>query len=97
MRSQYLGKTVTMGVRPEHLVEASRLGAAGTTSVPVTIDIVEQLGNENFIYLLNGSTLLTARMAPDLRVQRGDQASMRLRPQETIRQHRGPSRSQRLH
>ncbi|MFN8663939.1 MAG: sn-glycerol-3-phosphate ABC transporter ATP-binding protein UgpC [Thermomicrobiales bacterium] len=79
--SQYVGKTVTMGVRPEHLVEASRLGASGTTSVPVTIDIVEQLGNENFIYLLNGSTLLTARMAPDLRVQRGDRINVAVLPE----------------
>jgi multiple sugar transport system ATP-binding protein len=79
--SHYVGKTVTMGVRPEHLVEASRLGATGTTSVPVTIDIVEQLGNENFIYLLNGSTLLTARMAPDLRVQRGDRIDVSVLPE----------------
>ena len=79
--SQYVGKTVTMGVRPEHLVEASRLGSAGTTSVPVTIDIVEQLGNENFVYLLNGSTLLTARMAPDVRVQRGDRINVAVLPE----------------
>jgi multiple sugar transport system ATP-binding protein len=47
----------------------------------VTIDIVEQLGNENFIYLLNGSTLLTARMAPDLRVQRGDRIDVSVLPE----------------
>ena len=79
--SQYVGKTVTMGVRPEHLVEASRLGAGGTSPIPVTIDIVEQLGNENFVYLLSGSTLLTARMAPDVRVQRGDRIDISVTPE----------------
>jgi multiple sugar transport system ATP-binding protein len=69
----FVGKTVTMGVRPEHLVEISRLpGFIPGMAIPVTVDIVELLGNENFVYLLSGSVLLTARMAPDLRLHRGD-------------------------
>jgi multiple sugar transport system ATP-binding protein len=69
----YVGKTVTMGVRPEHLVEVSRLpGFIPGMAIPVTVDIVEQLGNEIFVYLLAGSTLLTARMAPDMGLHRGD-------------------------
>jgi multiple sugar transport system ATP-binding protein len=69
----WIGKTVTMGVRPEHLVEVSRLpGFIPGMAIPVTVDIVEQLGNEIFVYLLAGSTLLTARMAPDMGISRGD-------------------------
>ena len=69
----WIGKTVTMGVRPEHLVEVSRLpGFIPGMAIPVTVDIVEQLGNEIFVYLLAGSTLLTARMVPDMGIQRGD-------------------------
>jgi multiple sugar transport system ATP-binding protein len=69
----WVGKTVTMGVRPEHLVEVSRLpGFIPGMAIPVTVDIVEQLGNEIFVYLLAGSTLLTARMAPDMGINRGD-------------------------
>jgi multiple sugar transport system ATP-binding protein len=105
--AQYIGQTITMGVRPEHLVEVSRLGdhVKGTT-IPVTVDIVEQLGNENFVYLLNrpngrrggveeiklteyesetmartGSTLLTARMAPDVRLIRGDRIEVGAAPE----------------
>ena len=106
--AQYIGKTVTMGVRPEHLVEVSRLGGhvQGMT-IPVTVDIVEQLGNEIFVYLLNrpngrrgveadeiklteyeaetmsrtGSTLLTARMAPDVRLIRGDRIEVGAQPE----------------
>ena len=78
--SAYVGKNVTMGVRPEHLVEISRLGGGSAASIPVTVDILEQLGNENFIYLLNGSTLLTARMPPDVRVSRGDRIDVGVLP-----------------
>ncbi|MFT4039533.1 MAG: sn-glycerol-3-phosphate ABC transporter ATP-binding protein UgpC [Thermomicrobiales bacterium] len=78
--SAYVGKNVTMGVRPEHLVEISRLGGGSAATIPVTVDIVEQLGNENFIYLLNGSTLLTARMVPDVRVTRGDRIEVGVLP-----------------
>jgi multiple sugar transport system ATP-binding protein len=99
----YVGQTITMGVRPEHLVESSRLGnAVAGTSIPVTVDILEQLGNENFIYLLNrpkgrredhelslteienprtGSTLLTARMPPDVRLVRGDRIEVGALPE----------------
>ncbi|MBA2598230.1 MAG: TOBE domain-containing protein, partial [Chloroflexia bacterium] len=69
----WIGKTVTMGVRPEHLVEVSRLpGFIPGMAIEVTVDIVEQLGNEIFVYLLAGSTLLTARMVPDMGIHRGD-------------------------
>jgi multiple sugar transport system ATP-binding protein len=71
-----------MGVRPEHLVEVGRLnGHAKGMAIPVTVDIVELLGNENFVYLLNGSTLLTARMAPDMRLHRGDRIEVSALPE----------------
>ena len=52
----YIGQNVTLGVRPEHLIERSRLdGTAPPDSmIPVTVDIVEMLGNELFVYLTNG-------------------------------------------
>lgn len=80
--SNYIGRNVTMGVRPEHLVEVSRLaGFVPGMSIPVTVDIVEQLGNEIFVYLLNNGTLLTARMAPDTAVHRGDRIEVSALPE----------------
>jgi len=69
----YIGKTVTMGIRPEHLIERSRLqGQAPEGSlIPVTVDVVELLGNEIFVYLTNRGSTLTARMPPDLHLERG--------------------------
>jgi multiple sugar transport system ATP-binding protein len=71
----YIGKTVTMGIRPEHLIERSRLqGEAPEGSlIPVTVDVVELLGNEIFVYLTNQGATLTARMPPDMNLERGQQ------------------------
>jgi multiple sugar transport system ATP-binding protein len=78
---RYIGQNVTLGVRPEHLVERSRMnGGASDSAIPVTVDIVEQLGNEIFVYLTNNGTTLTARMDPDLRLHRGQQIEVAAEP-----------------
>jgi multiple sugar transport system ATP-binding protein len=72
---QFLGQTVTLGIRPEHIVERSRAGSdvPPDSVIPVTVDVVELLGNEIFVYLTNNGMTLTARMDPDIRLTRGDQ------------------------
>jgi multiple sugar transport system ATP-binding protein len=79
---EYVGKTVTMGVRPEHIVERSLTD--GTTAeaalIPATVDVVELLGNEIFVYLdIRGQTL-TARMDPNLKLERGQQIEVIAEP-----------------
>jgi multiple sugar transport system ATP-binding protein len=71
----YIGKTVTMGIRPEHLIERSHAGGQvpEDSFVPVTVDVIELLGNEIFVYLIAGPQTLTARMDPDVRLQKGEQ------------------------
>ncbi len=77
----YVGQPVTLGVRPEHLVERSRLvGSTVDMTIPVTVDVIELLGNEIFVYLVNGSTLLTARMAPDMNLTRGQKIEVSAEP-----------------
>ena len=77
----YVGQTVTMGIRPEHLVERSRLaGATDDMCINVTVDVIELLGNEIFVYLQAGPTLLTARMAPDVHLTRGQQIQVAAEP-----------------
>jgi multiple sugar transport system ATP-binding protein len=81
--ANFMGKPVTMGIRPEHLVEVNHLpGAVPGTSIPVTVDIVEQLGNENFAYLLNNGTLLTSRMTPDVNIRRGERIEVSALPEQ---------------
>jgi multiple sugar transport system ATP-binding protein len=69
----FVGKTVTMGIRPEHLIEKSRIpgGAPEGSLIPVTVDVVELLGNEIFVYLTNRGQVMTARMPPDIHLERG--------------------------
>lgn len=71
----YIGQNVTMGIRPEHFVERSRLNgqAPEGSLIPVTVDVVELLGNEIFVYLTNSGNTLTARMDPDIKLERGQQ------------------------
>ena len=73
MLERYLGKTVTLGVRPEHLMERSRLEASTPpdATIPVKVDIVETLGNELFVYLTNSGVTLTSRMPPDMQLTSG--------------------------
>jgi len=79
---QYMGKTVTLGVRPEHLIERSRLGVetSSDATIPVKVDVIELLGNEIFVYLANNGTLLTSRMDPDIKLERGQEIEVAAEP-----------------
>lgn len=69
-----VGQNVTLGVRPEHIIEKSRATwAYEGANIPATVDVVELLGNEVFVYLTNNGAVLTARMAPDMNLTRGQQ------------------------
>jgi multiple sugar transport system ATP-binding protein len=72
----YIGQTITLGIRPEHLVEFQ----PGDPNVPedskihAKVDVVELLGNEIFVYLTTSADrTITARMDPNLRLKRGQE------------------------
>ena len=80
----YIGQAVTMGIRPEHLVERSL--AQGeipeTALIPATVDVVELLGNEIFVYLDVRGQVITARMDPSLKLERGQQIEVVAVPEQ---------------
>ena len=80
----YIGKAITLGIRPEHLVEIApgATRASPTDSlIHATVDVVELLGNEIFVYLTTSAgQVITARMDPDLRLQRGQQIQVTAPP-----------------
>ncbi len=80
----YIGQTVTMGVRPEHLVDRAHANgvAPADSFIPATVDVIELLGNEIFVYLNNEAATLTARMDPDLRLQRGQKIEVTASPEK---------------
>ncbi len=79
--AKHLGKSVVLGIRPEHIVDRRLLSDEPRENVVNTrIDVVEPLGNETFLYLapilgLGGSTFV-ARMGPETHVQPGQECEV---------------------
>jgi ABC-type sugar transport system ATPase subunit len=58
---------------------ADRAIPPGST-IPVTVDVIELLGNEIFVYLTAANQTLTARMAPDVHLTRGQEIEVAAPP-----------------
>ena len=61
----FTGQTVTMGIRPEdiHDLDAVTPGAV-TAEIGATVEVVEPMGNEVFLYLTTGKSSFVARVDP---------------------------------
>ena len=59
----HAGRRVVLGVRPEDLSVVAA-GAPATGVISARLDFVEQMGNEEFVHAVAGTTDLTARVAP---------------------------------
>ncbi len=76
----YIGKQVTLGIRPEHLSEHAMTGGGeerGRT-LPVKIEVVEHLGNEVLLYGVLGGRSVVARSEARSRVRPGDEVLLRV-------------------
>ena len=76
------GQAITLGIRPEHLLEIHQADASipEDSLIHATVDVVELLGNEIFVYLRPVPEVITARMDPDLHLQRGQQIQVTAPP-----------------
>jgi multiple sugar transport system ATP-binding protein len=80
---KFIGKQVILGVRPEHLVDWGHANgiAPADSKIPVTVDVVELLGNEIFVYLtMDNGDVITARMDPETHLQRGQKLEVTAPP-----------------
>jgi multiple sugar transport system ATP-binding protein len=74
----YIGRTVTLGIRPEHLEEGQaakrRQGQQEVSGqlVPVRVEVVENLGNEQMLYGLLGDKQVLARVDARTALHPGD-------------------------
>ncbi len=64
----------TLGVRPEHLFLSD---PSDPLSFPTTVEVVETLGNQTYIYFAAGSGLAIAAVHPDSRLAYGDRIHLR--------------------
>jgi multiple sugar transport system ATP-binding protein len=63
---RYSGKTIVIGIRPEHVYDAES-PPAGIPAYPLSarVDVIEHLGNETLLHLVSaGGTPLLARVSP---------------------------------
>jgi ABC-type sugar transport system ATPase subunit len=71
------GETVTLGIRPEHLVVSSEAGA-----IVATVTLIEWLGNVRFAYLTTDFTddPLVMQLQPEQSLAEGQTVSVSARP-----------------
>jgi multiple sugar transport system ATP-binding protein len=61
--SSYIGKAVTMGLRPEDIYDAAfSQRAEFPAKSSLTLEVVEPMGNEMFLYLTTGETQIVGRI-----------------------------------
>ena len=72
--ADYIGKTVTFGVRPENVYTAAKYPKANEhNTVKSTVRVFEMLGAEVFVYVTVGNVDVTVREAPGTVVKPGDE------------------------
>ncbi|MDX1429564.1 MAG: sn-glycerol-3-phosphate ABC transporter ATP-binding protein UgpC [Rhodothermales bacterium] len=71
------GRGVTLGIRPEDIYVAGSPYAPGPTSeCEFTLEVVEPMGNEIFVYARNDGQQIVARVAPQSLPQPGESISL---------------------
>jgi multiple sugar transport system ATP-binding protein len=84
---KYDGKTLILGIRPEHL----NLSLPATKNLPVQVDLVENLGNDSFLCVRIAepgsqpsptNNYLQVRIPPERFVQVGEQLWLSLNPEK---------------
>lgn len=71
--TDYIGKNVAMGIRPESLSdEEEQLAANAESIIEADVEVLEMLGSETFLYLFVNEVSMTARVHPDTKAKAGD-------------------------
>ena len=75
----YTDKPVVLGIRPEDIYNPAFL-PAGIQAAKITakVDVTELMGNEIFLYLVNGENTFVARVDPRTAFKAGDQVEVAL-------------------
>ena len=75
--SEYKGKDIIFGIRPEDLYSSPPDGAGnGAVSFKATVEVVEPMGNEVFVYVTTGKTPVVARLSTRKEITPGSQIDL---------------------
>jgi len=58
----YDGKQVILGIRPEDIGSAAAEGLAGAPKITATVNVIEPMGSESYVYLTAGETKFISRV-----------------------------------
>ncbi len=58
----YLGKPVVLGLRPEHIGSTAAESLSGAPRIQATVDVIELMGSESYVYLRNGGWNFVSRV-----------------------------------
>ncbi len=74
---QYAGREIVFGIRPEniHDVNFTPPNIHGE-KIDIKVDVTELMGNEIFLYLVNGKNIFVARVDPRSKLRIGEQAQV---------------------
>ncbi|HLA06586.1 MAG TPA: sn-glycerol-3-phosphate ABC transporter ATP-binding protein UgpC [Anaerolineales bacterium] len=73
----HAGKDVIFGIRPENIHDVDFVPTnIDSERVNVKVDVTELMGNEIFLYLMNGKNTFVARVDPRSKLRVGQQASV---------------------
>ena len=67
----YIGKEIIFGIRPEDI----SISGEGN-GIPMSVDILEMMGNEIYLYLAIDQNTMIARVSPDTKVEEGQKINM---------------------
>lgn len=66
----YAGKAVTFGIRPEDIYDPSYgTDLPGKQEMAATVEVIEPMGSEIYLYLTTGKTNFVARVEPHVRAE----------------------------
>lgn len=83
VKEGYIGKTVTFGIRPEHLSDDSELIEANPNSiVKGNVEVIELMGAESYIYTRCGKDPLNVRVEGTTNLKIGEVAKLHLRAEK---------------
>jgi multiple sugar transport system ATP-binding protein len=79
----YGGREVVLGIRPEAVeADPNYVDAHPGARVPASVEVVEPLGSEIYLYLRSGQNQITARVEPHLRFKAGENVTLALHPEK---------------
>ncbi|HEY3305742.1 MAG TPA: sn-glycerol-3-phosphate ABC transporter ATP-binding protein UgpC [Candidatus Binatia bacterium] len=84
-RSEFAGKPLTVGIRPEDLQPAD----SNRAFIEGEVELVEDLGSDKFVHLTCGSRQLISRLPPNVSVNRGDTLHLTADPTKLHLFHQG--------